>query len=201
MQQAEGREHAPRSDAHTQDRIPQAAGREEAAVTWCPDGDRLDQDIFDALTEFFALLLRRGEKLSEQFGVPVFCLKAIRRLDESVTLKELGKRMNCDPSFVTMIADTLEERGLARRESNPADRRLKNLVLTPAGVELKAQLKEALLGQMPWAFALDQKERESFLEMIRKMTVAAAAGSTPPAGGEGAEEVSGTPSTALPAVA
>src|SRR5262249_47336831 len=153
-----------------------AAGREEAdEMAWCPDGDRLDQDIFDAFGEFIALVIGRAEELSEQFGVPGFCVKALHRLDAPKPFKPLGKLMACDPAFVTMIADTLEERGLARREPNPADRRVKNLVLTDGGRELKAQLERALLSQAPWAYALDVSERESLLALIRKMVDAATA--------------------------
>jgi MarR family transcriptional regulator, organic hydroperoxide resistance regulator len=168
-------------------------------MAWCPDGDQLDQEIFDAMAEFLGQLLQRGENLAEQFGVPLFCLKALHRLGTSVTMKELGKQMRCDPSFVTMIADTLEERGLARREPNPTDRRLKNLVLTSDGLELKRRLEGALVAQMPWSHALDVKERAHLLELIRKMTNAAAATSTPPSGSERAGEVGDTENAASPA--
>jgi len=165
-------------------------------VAWCPNGDELDQDIFDALAEFFTQLLERGETLAEEFGVPAFAIKAIHRLDGSVTMKELGRRMHCDPSFVTMIADTLEGRGLARREPDVADRRIKNLVLTPEGIELKARLERAMLAQMPWSRALDAGERASFLSMTRKMNVVLASGSTPSTGPERAGEVSDIPTAA-----
>jgi DNA-binding MarR family transcriptional regulator len=166
-------------------------------VTWCPEGDKLDQDIFDALTEFVTQLLRSGETLAERFGVPTFCIKALHRLDAPVTMKELGKRMHCDPSFVTMIADTLEKRGLARREPNAADRRIKNLVLTPDGLALKTRIERALLDQMPWSSALDLPERESMLAMIRKMNAALAqpSDSAQPAGPDGAGEVSTAPAS------
>ncbi|HZC41424.1 MAG TPA: MarR family transcriptional regulator [Streptosporangiaceae bacterium] len=143
---------------------------------WCPEcGDELDQELFDATAEFLGQLLRQGDKLAEEFGVPIFAIKALHRLGTSVTMKELGRQLHCDPSFVTMIADTLEERGLARREPNPADRRLKNLVLTSSGLELKRKVEQALVGQMPWSGALDRDEREHLLKLIRKVTGAAAA--------------------------
>ncbi|HEV2377814.1 MAG TPA: MarR family transcriptional regulator [Streptosporangiaceae bacterium] len=160
-------------------------------MAWCQDGNRVDQDLFDAFAEFFALVIGRAEELSDQFGVPGFCVKALHRLDTPMPLKQLGKLMHCDPSFVTMIADSLEERGLARREPNPADRRVKNLVLTDGGRELKAQLEKALLSQAPWAYALDVSERESLLALIRKMVDAAAARGVTPAALTG--EVSGKP--------
>ena len=111
--------------------------------------------------------------------MPLFCLKALHRLGAPVTMSELGKQLHCDRSFVTMIADTLEARGLARREPNPTDRRLKNLVLTPQGMELKERLEAALLAEMPWAHALDMTERAALLELIRKMTRATAAAPLP----------------------
>jgi DNA-binding MarR family transcriptional regulator len=165
--------------------------REEATVSWCPGGDKLDQEIFDAMTEFVTQLLQRGERLAERFDVPVSCMKAIRRLDAAVTMKDLGQRLHCDPSFVTMIADALEQRGLAKREANPADRRIKNLVLTPHGHEVKATLEQETLGEMPWKRALSADEREQLLRLVRKMNEALAR--TP-----AAEEVSA--STALPLI-
>jgi DNA-binding MarR family transcriptional regulator len=171
----------------------------EAAMAWCPDGNQLDQEIFDAMAEFLGQLLRRGDRLAEELGVPLFCLKALHRLGAPVTMSELGKQLHCDRSFVTMIADTLEDRGLARREPNPTDRRLKNLVLTPQGMELKKRLEAALLTQMPWACALDMTERAALLELIRKMTRATAADATTPAGAEGTEEVGAREDAVSPA--
>jgi DNA-binding MarR family transcriptional regulator len=164
-------------------------GWKEAAMAWCPDGDQLDQEIFDAIAEFVGQMLQRGEKLADEFGVPLFCIKALHRLGDSVTMKELGEQLHCDRSFVTMIADTLEERGLDRREPHPTDRRLKNLVLTPDGLALKKRVEGVLLAQMPWSHALDVTERAQLLGLIRKMTLATAAAPTPPSGGERAGEV------------
>jgi len=165
--------------------------REEATVSWCPGGDKLDQEIFDAMTEFVSQLMQRGEQLAERFDVPMSCVKAIRRLDAAVTMKDLGQRLHCDPSFVTMIADALEQRGLAKREPNPGDRRIKNLVLTPRGHEVKATIEQETLGEMPWTRALSVDEREQFLRLVRKMNEALA---SKPA----VEEV--TASTALPLI-
>ncbi len=136
---------------------------------WCQSGNKLDQDIFDAMTEFVMSLMQRGERLAERFGVPVSCMKALRQVGTSVSMKELGQQLHCDPSFVTMIADALEQRGLARREPSTTDRRIKNLVLTPSGLELKATIEDETRGIMPWAQALNTEEREQLLQLVRKM--------------------------------
>jgi DNA-binding MarR family transcriptional regulator len=166
---------------------------------WCTSGDPLDQDLFDAMSEFLSMLIQRGERLAGRFGVPFFAVKAMHRFDASVTMKELGQRMKCDPSFVTMIADTLEQHGLARREPSASDRRIKNLVLTDKGLEVKRTIEETLLTEMPWVHVLDRQEREQFLALIRKMTAAMKEVSCPRAGSADQGEVTDTTSTASPA--
>ncbi|HEX9032297.1 MAG TPA: MarR family transcriptional regulator [Streptosporangiaceae bacterium] len=169
-------------------------------MTGCPRGDELDQEIFDAMAELFAQLLQRGERLAERFDVPVSCVKALRRLDSPITMKDLGLSMRCDPSFVTTIADALEERDLARREPSATDRRIKNLVLTPHGLEVKAAIEQEALRLMPWSVALDQSEREQFLELVRKMCRALAGMPGSPSASAPAKEVTTTTSTSSPAV-
>lgn len=171
-------------------------------MAWCPIGDQLDQDIFDAMAGFLGDLLQRGDELAKEFGIPVFCVKALHRLGTPLTMKDLGEQLHCDRSFVTMIADTLEERGLARREPHPVDRRIKNLVLTPGGIALKERIEAALLWRMPWSQTLDLDEKASLLGLIHKMTKAGTAPASPadaaadesslPPGGERAGEVSKT---------
>ena len=98
--------------------------------------DQIDGDLIDALAELIGILVGRAEGIAHQLGVPGVFLKALHRLDCPMAMKDLGQRMHCDPSFVTSIADMLEQRGLATRESDPADRRVKRIALTPAGSTL-----------------------------------------------------------------
>ena len=59
-------------------------------------------------------------------------------------MSELAEALNCDNSNVTGIVDRLEDRGLVERRSATHDRRVKMLVVTPRGAELRAQLAERL---------------------------------------------------------
>ena len=95
--------------------------------------DLLDLEILDGVAGLVARLVSEGEALAKNAGIPAFIIKALHLLDSPLAMKDLGRRLHCDPSFVTGIADTLEQRGLAARESDPGDRRVKRLVLTPAG--------------------------------------------------------------------
>ena len=141
--------------------------------------DRLDAEILDSMAELLAAMLTRAEEVAQRHGVPIFFLKALHRLDCPLAMKDLGLRMRCDPSFVTSIADQLEKRGLATRESDPADRRVKRIALTPAGLELKERIENEILNGLPWRYALDNDERACLLGLVRKLLPAAQAGSAP----------------------
>ena len=139
----------------------------------------LDVEILDSMAELVAAMLTRAEEVAQRHGVPIFFLKVFHRLDCPMAMKELGQRMRCDPSFVTNIADQLEKRGLATRESDPADRRVKRIALTPAGLELKERIENEILNGLPWRHALDNDERACLLGLVRKLLPAVQAGSVP----------------------
>ena len=144
----------------------------------CADGE-LNAELLDAFAELIGRFLGEGEKIAERLGVPVFAVKAMHWLGGGMPMKELGRRLRCDPSFVTSIADALEKRGLAKREPSPTDRRIKNLVLTPAGIEFRSRIEQEMLASMPWCTALDRHERETLLVLIRKLITAAPQGPVP----------------------
>ena len=134
------------------------------------DEDLLDLEILDSVAGLFGRLVAEGEALAKSFGIPVFVIKALHMLDNPLAMKDLGQRMHCDPSFITSIADTLEKHGLAVREPDPADRRVKRLVLTPAGADLKARLEDEVLSRTPWRQFLSREQRASLLGLIRAMS-------------------------------
>ncbi|MGO8960496.1 MAG: MarR family winged helix-turn-helix transcriptional regulator [Streptosporangiaceae bacterium] len=145
-----------------------------------------DWDLANGCFELIGNIVGQAEGLAQRLGVPVPFVKALHTLDCPMAMKELGKRMHCDPSFVTLVADMLEKRGLARREPHPADRRVKNLVLTDDGLALKRKVEEELSSRMPWNRALNQQERARLLALIRKMLSADTSDTWADAGTSGA---------------
>jgi DNA-binding MarR family transcriptional regulator len=160
--------------------------------------DLLDLEILDAVAGLFARLVAEGDDLAKRVGIPAFVIKALHMLDGPLAMKDLGRRMHCDPSFITGIADTLERHGLAARESDPGDRRVKRLVLTPAGAEMKRRVEDEILSRTPWRQGLSPDERASLLELVHKMSPPLSA--TERAGCPG-EEVSDFLATAAPLAA
>ncbi len=129
----------------------------------------LDRDILDALTTLVKRAGTIGQSIADGFGIAPHDLLALFKLEGGLPMKELAQRMSCDASFVTAIADTLEQRGFIRREPGQRDRRVKNLLLTPDGIAAKERMMAQLAAKMPWCYALDDSERACLLGLLRKM--------------------------------
>jgi MarR family transcriptional regulator, organic hydroperoxide resistance regulator len=131
--------------------------------------EQLNQQISDTLPELFKHFHELSQRIATESGMNGSDAIALLKLDAPMTMKELGQRMGCDPSFITTIADTLEKHGLARREPSLRDRRSKNIVLTPEGVTVRDRLFREILSRAPWCTALDTGERRCLLGLLRKM--------------------------------
>jgi len=140
-------------------------------ATSAPDhsADQQTTEVADCFFELIGNIVAQAEQLAHRFSIPAPFIKVLHTLDCPMAMKELGKRMHCDPSFVTLVADMLEKRGLAKREPHPADRRVKNIVLTSEGEELKRRVEAEISARMPWNRALNESERAQLLALIRKM--------------------------------
>ena len=131
--------------------------------------EQLNRQISDTFPELFKLFHDLGQRIAIEFGVNGSDAIALIKLDAPLTMKELGQRMGCDPSFITTIADSLEKHGLARREPSLRDRRSKNIVLTQEGEAVRERLFRELMTRAPWCTALDTGERQCLLGLMRKM--------------------------------
>ena len=99
--------------------------------------DELNLCIMDALSEVVKRAAALGQGLAQLLGLSVSDLVGLHKLEEPMTMKEMGQRMHCDPSFVTVVTNGLEKRGLARRETCERDRRIKHVTLTAEGVSMR----------------------------------------------------------------
>ncbi len=133
------------------------------------DAPALNREIVNALADLVKQAGAITGSIAASIGIAPSDLLALFKLDGVFTMKELARKMGCDASFITSIADTLEREGLARRAPSQRDRRVKNLVLTPAGVAAKERLMGELATRMPWCYGLDDTERQCFLKLLSKM--------------------------------
>jgi DNA-binding MarR family transcriptional regulator len=72
------------------------------------------------------------------------------------TMRSLADEWECDASNATLIVDRLERLHLAERRTDPLDRRVKLVVLTPRGARTKAQVLEEFHTPPAELLALDR---------------------------------------------
>ena len=76
----------------------------------------------------------RRVAVAEAIGMSYLRAKALRMLVPGpLPMRNLGAALVTDAPYVTVIVDDLEQRGLVRREANPADRRSKLVHITDEG--------------------------------------------------------------------
>jgi len=105
---------------------------------------------------------------------------ALHALDEPMSMSGLAERLGIDASYVTAIADQLEERGLIERRAHPTDRRVKSLALTDEGRRVRDQILVELWTAVPTLARLTADERRDLRGLLEKSAGAPALGN--PAG-------------------
>ena len=118
----------------------------------------------------------RGEwrrKVSEATGLPFSRARALWRLERGpLSLSELAQDMGTDAPAATVLINSLEARGLVKREAHPTDRRAKQVTLTAAGRRMLAVVA-AITDQPPPALAgLPQAELAALRRTLEKLVSA-----------------------------
>ena len=100
-------------------------------------------------------------------------LQVLRMIEpgQSVAMGRVACGLGCDASNVTGIVDRLEKRGLVERRPGPADRRVKVLVITPAGLRLRRTAMRRL-AQPPEAISRLTPEEQDMLASILSRALA-----------------------------
>jgi DNA-binding MarR family transcriptional regulator len=93
----------------------------------------------------------------------------LRKLAEGpLPMGSVAEVLACDASTMTGIADRLEERRLIERHSDPSDRRIKLLALTPAGRKLVESIDAPFSAELPGMARLTPAERRTLTELLRR---------------------------------
>lgn len=119
----------------------------------------------------------RVHRICSELGLSPPLLKAFVHLgdldgDGALRMSDLAETWGFDASYVTTLADGLQERGLAERQPHPTDRRVKTIVLTAEG-HAKRERALQLLSEPPSAFAaLSAAEQRQLRDLLQKLTAA-----------------------------
>jgi DNA-binding MarR family transcriptional regulator len=106
---------------------------------------------------------------------------ALHHLEEPLAMRRLAEEMGYDASYITGIVDQLEAQGLVERRADPRDRRIKLLVTTHKGRELRRLIQDRVFDRQPILQHLSPTERGQLRDLLRR-AVGGAGGAT----GEGA---------------
>ena len=105
-----------------------------------------------------------------QLGLAPMQSMALMQLQpgEPMPMSALATALMCDNSNVTGIVDRLEAQGLVERRPAEHDRRVKMLIMTPRGAEIRAQLG-ARLGEPPEPLAqLSPADQRALRDIMRR---------------------------------
>jgi len=86
-----------------------------------------------------------------------------------VPMGQLAETLACDASNVTGLVDRLESRGLVRRRSSAADRRVKVLDLTPSGSRLRALLLDRMTTPPVTLGRLSVREQRALVRILTRL--------------------------------
>lgn len=141
----------------------------------CADYHRAMTPKADALSEsreLATMLVMVAERMKGDFarsvepsGVPVAVARALLLLEEPAPMRALADQLACDQSYVTGLADDLENLGLATREPGE-DRRVKVLTPTKAGVALRTKIAKAVSEDSLVLTRLDETDRRELHRLL-----------------------------------
>lgn len=101
-----------------------------------------------------------------RYGLTSTQARVLAQLDGPVPMRGLATLLVCDASNVTGIVDRLEGRALVRREPDPADRRVKNVVATDEGREIIRRVREEMQATHGALDTLDEAESATLYALL-----------------------------------
>jgi MarR family transcriptional regulator, organic hydroperoxide resistance regulator len=121
-------------------------------------------EVADAQNEDIADVLGESGLTKPQAGI----LWALAPSTPPVSMRELARKLHCDPSNITLLGDQLQAAGLVQRQPDPNDGRRRVLVLTDKGLEIWSRLLERMQ-QRSALFTLTLKEQNQLFGLLEKV--------------------------------
>ncbi len=120
-------------------------------------------EIFKASKPYMDTVASAFELTPQQ----LFALKNLS-VERAMTMSELASTLGCDASNVTSIVDRLESRGLVERRSSEHDRRVKAIVITAAGLDVRERIHERMQQPPPAIDNLCKADQEAICTILTR---------------------------------
>jgi DNA-binding MarR family transcriptional regulator len=133
----------------------------------------LASEAWRPLARFFFDTVRHRQRILAEEGLTPNDIRALISLDpaQGRTMRDLAEAWSCDASNATFIVDRLEARALAERRTVPEDRRLKLVVLTDRGSEIRGRVLERFFEPPPELLELTRADLETLREAAARLPV------------------------------
>jgi MarR family transcriptional regulator, organic hydroperoxide resistance regulator len=128
------------------------------------------EEAWALIGRLFAEMRPRMVQISSEFGLTPPQLFALKTLDPDapVPMRALAVALHCDSSNVTGLADGLAAQGLVERREGEHDRRVRMLVVTDRGKEVRARLIEVMSELPPSLASLSPADQKTLRDVLQR---------------------------------
>lgn len=128
------------------------------------------EDAWALMGRLFWQLRPRMVRVAGEFGLTPPQLFALKTLDPDhpVGMSALASALHCDNSNVTGLVDGLEAQGLVERRPAEHDRRVRMVVVTERGAEVRGRLVEVMQEVPPELAALGAEDQRALRDILRR---------------------------------
>jgi len=128
------------------------------------------QEAWSLVGRLFWQMRPRLLAVAGELGLTPPQMFALRALDPErpVPMRELAAELHCDSSNVTGLADGLEAQGLVERRSAEHDRRVRMLVVTERGAEVRRRINAVVEEVPPALAALSAEDQHALRDILRR---------------------------------
>ncbi|MGF1470628.1 MAG: MarR family winged helix-turn-helix transcriptional regulator [Rubrobacteraceae bacterium] len=137
-------------------------------VEWAGPGSG---EVWMMVFRLFGLMRAHLERVCGEFGMSSVQGRALLALEpgDPRAMGRLAERLGNDASNITTIVDQLEELGLVERRTAERDRRIKTLVVTGKGKELRGRLVSRLKEAPSPITRLPREDQRVLHELLRRV--------------------------------
>ncbi|CAN5542611.1 MarR family transcriptional regulator [soil metagenome] len=128
------------------------------------------QEAWSLMGKLFWEMRPRMIRLASEFGLSPPQLFALRTLDPDhpVSMRALAQQLQCDSSNVTGLVDGLAAQGLVERHEAEHDRRVRMLVITERGAEVRKRMEAAVQTVPAEIAALSVADQRALRDILRR---------------------------------
>jgi DNA-binding MarR family transcriptional regulator len=141
--------------------------------------DALTDEVVHLFAHVADRFNRDYEDAAARFDLTSIQAKVLVLAQTPTPMHQIADRLGSERSNVTGIIDRLEARGLVERRADDRDRRIKNVVVTPAGQEAARNFQRALQFAGEPLAGLTHAERTQLRDLLRRLQLTEGEPETP----------------------